>query len=102
MLLLELEQVEAQSLLQVRSNLEDFVKRVEFGYLFGSFVRGEDRKDSDIAVFVKDYEGLPLNFEQKLALKIEQKIKKQVEIVVINQAPTSLLLEVLKQIIIKL
>jgi len=60
-------------------------KRVEFAYLFGSFARREGRKDSDIdiAVFVRN-EKLP--FEQKLALKIEEKIKKQVEIVVMNQS----------------
>jgi len=72
-------------------------KRVEFAYLFGSFARRGGRKDSDIdiAVFVRN-ENLPLNFEQKLALKIEEKIKKQVEIVVMNQASLSLLLEILK------
>ena len=71
-------------------------KRVEFAYLFGSFARREGRKDSDIdiAVFVRNKK---LPFEQKLALKIEEKIKKQVEIVVMNQASLSLLLEILKQ-----
>lgn len=46
-------------------------RKVLFAYIFGSFARNEFRKDSDIdiAVYVKNYKKLPLNFEQKLSLK---------------------------------
>jgi len=55
--------------------------------LFGSFARNEFRKDSDIdiAVYAKDYKKLPLNFEQKLSLKIEKRIGREVDIIVISE-----------------
>ena len=64
-------------------------RQVLFAYLFGSFARNEFRKDSDIdiAVYVKDYKKLPLNFEQKLSLKIEKRIGREVDIIVINDKP---------------
>ena len=73
-------------------------RQVLFAYLFGSFARNEFRKDSDIdiAVYVKDYKKLPLNFEQKLSLKIEKRIGREVDIIVINDKPLSILSEILK------
>ena len=73
-------------------------RQVLFAYLFGSFARNEFRKDSDvdIAVYVKDYKKLPLNFERRLSLKIEKRIGREVDIIVINDKPLSILSEILK------
>ena len=62
-------------------------RQVLFAYLFGSFARNEFRKDSDvnIAVYAKDYKKLPLNFERRLSLKIEKRIGREVDIIVISE-----------------
>ena len=62
-------------------------RQVLFACLFGSFARNEFRKDSDIdiAVYAKDYKKLPLNFERRLSLKIEKRIGREVDIIVISE-----------------
>ena len=70
-------------------------KRILFAYLFGSFVRNKDyANDIDIAVFVKGR--IPIGYERRLALKIEKNVKMPVDVVVLNDKPLLLIMEVLR------
>jgi len=70
-------------------------KKVEFAYLFGSFVKSRKyAHDIDIAVYVKGR--IPADFERKLALKLEEAVGKAVDVVVLNDKPILLTGEVLR------
>ncbi len=70
-------------------------RRILFAYLFGSFVRNREyAKDIDIAVYVKGK--IPLRYEQKLALEIEKNVKKPVDVIVLNDKPLLIIMEVLR------
>ncbi len=55
-------------------------KAKEIG-LFGSFVRGESRKDSDIDVLVEFEEGADLFDLMGLAMLLEEKLQRTVDVV---------------------
>ncbi len=70
-------------------------EKIAFAYLFGSFVKYPERaKDIDIAVFVKGK--IPSKFERKLSLELSKKVRKDVEIFVLNDMPLILLSEVFR------
>jgi len=91
------------------SNQKNFLKEIEkilkrekaviFAYLFGSFVRNKKyARDIDIAVFVKGKVGL--NFERKLEAKISEKIKRDVEVIILNDKPLLFISEVFRNCIL--
>ena len=80
---------------EIRKVLEK-EKKVLFAYLFGSSARNEKySKDVDIAIVIKGK--VPLNYESKLALKIERVTSKPVEVIVLNDRPLLFISEVLRQ-----
>lgn len=69
-------------------------KEIEFAYVFGSFAKGEENKrsDLDIAIYVSE----ALNFDEYLELKVklERACKREVDLVVLNEAGTLLKREI--------
>lgn len=55
--------------------------KAEIVGIFGSFVRGEDREDSDIDILVKFYEGATLFDLVGLADLLEERLNRKVDIV---------------------
>ena len=70
-------------------------KKVVFAYLFGSFLSSKYPNDIDLAVYVKGK--VDVNFEVRLALKLEKKIGKEFDVFVINDKPTLFLSEVFRR-----
>jgi predicted nucleotidyltransferase len=69
-------------------------KNVLFAYLFGSYVLSpEYANDIDIAVYLKK---LTKKYEIKLAMKIEKAIKKETEVIALNDKPLIVIAEVLR------
>jgi predicted nucleotidyltransferase len=70
-------------------------KRIVFAYLFGSALqKPEYANDIDIAIFVENKP--KLRYEAELGLKIEKAIKKQVDVIVLNDKPLLIISEVLR------
>ena len=71
-----------------------------FAYLFGSYARGEARKESDIdiAIFLKNPKIIERDpkFEIRLALKLENVLNKSVDVRVLNDKPLTFIHQVLK------
>jgi predicted nucleotidyltransferase len=70
-------------------------KKVAFAYLFGSFLLNKYSNDIDLAVYVKGK--VDVNFESRLALKLEKEIGKEFDVFVINDKPTLFLSEVFRR-----
>jgi predicted nucleotidyltransferase len=69
-------------------------KNVLFAYLFGSYVLlPEYANDIDIAVYLKR---LTKKYEIRLAMKIEKAIKKETEVIALNDKPLIVIAEVLR------
>ena len=88
---------EAES--RVRSFFETNPDGVIAVYLFGSFARGSERPESDVDIAVlyadppaKTFDELPLALEERL----ESRLGRQVEVVVLNHASADLIHHVLK------
>lgn len=78
-------------------NIKDIVKdikEIEFAYLFGSYAIGSNTKysDIDIAIFVKDGVSL-LDAHLSVHHQLEINLKKEVDIVVLNNAKNFYLLK---------
>jgi predicted nucleotidyltransferase len=74
-------------------------KEILFAYLYGSFARDEQKRESDvdIGVFLKDNFQKGTFYEVELGLEIERKAKiKNVEVVVLNDKPLRFLNQVLR------
>lgn len=80
--------------------MEDIIKKitqyinnddtVSFAYLFGSYARGTQRKDSDVDIAVylintleEDY----FNYQMKLKIELEEMLRHEVDIIILNNAP---------------
>jgi len=73
-------------------------KNIVFAYVYGSFGRGErEFSDIDIAVFVKRVPERCVEYENKLAIKLEKLIKKPVEVRVMNKLPLLLTSRIIKE-----
>ena len=70
-------------------------EKVAFAYLFGSFLFGKYFNDIDLAVYVVDE--VDVNFEEKLALKLEKEIGMEFDVFIINDKPTLFLSEVFRK-----
>jgi len=69
-------------------------KNVLFAYLFGSYATSpEYANDIDIAVYLKR---LTPKCEINLAMKIEKEIKKETEVIALNDKPLIIIAEVLR------
>ncbi len=79
----------------VRSILEKH-KEIAFAYLYGSFARGEPARDIDIGIFLKKDFKKNVFYEADIALEIEKAVKKNVEVVVLNEKPLRFLNQVLR------
>jgi len=73
-------------------------KNILFAYLYGSFSKSVERKDSDIdiGIFVKDSSDMEKYYPEKLALKIERMIGGEIDIRILNDRDIIFLHQVLK------
>ena len=73
-------------------------KNILFAYLYGSFSKSVERKDSDIdiGIFVKDLSDMEKYYPEKLALKIERMIGGEIDIRILNDRDIIFLHQVLK------
>lgn len=74
-------------------------KNILFAYIYGSFARGEQRRDSDvdIGVFLKENTKRGKFYEVELSLEIERDAgMKNVEAVILNGKPLRFLNQVLR------
>ena len=73
-------------------------KNILFAYLYGSFSKSVERKDSDIdiGIFVKDLSDTEKYYPEKLALKIERMIGGEIDIRILNDRDIIFLHQVLK------
>lgn len=70
-------------------------QRIIFAYIFGSFIREEAFRDVDVAIFTKGKTGFDL--ESDLSLKLSEAIGFNVEVRVLNRAPLSFQMAVLRE-----
>lgn len=83
----------------IRSLLGGHAPELVAAYVFGSFARGEESADSDVdlAVLLREEPDGTLNsLRFDLAFELEPKIKRPVDVVVLNRAPTDLVHRVLR------
>ena len=70
-------------------------KKILFAYLFGSYLENRKyAKDIDIAIFVKGKASK--DFERKLARKLSNEVKKDIDIFILNKVPLIFLLQIFK------
>ncbi len=70
-------------------------KKILFAYLFGSFATYPNyARDIDIAVFVNGR--ISRNFERKLSSSLSKKVKKDIDVFVLNEMPLLFLSEVFR------
>lgn len=85
----------------LEKKIKDVLKKdrnIVFAYVYGSFGRGErEFSDIDIAVFVKRVPERCVEYENKLAIKLEKLIKKPVEVRVMNKLPLLLTSRIIKE-----
>ncbi len=83
----------------LRKLLEKEEKNVLFAYVYGSFGRGErDFKDIDVAVFLKKVPSqATMDYEIKLAKKLEVAAGKPVDVRIINSMPLLLKSRLMKE-----
>jgi predicted nucleotidyltransferase len=76
---------EVKSIIKTLKNLEAYIRKkykAEIIGIFGSYVRGEQKKGSDIDIIVKFYKGATLFDFVGLSIFLEEKLKiKKVDIV---------------------
>lgn len=78
-------------------------KEILFAYIFGSFVDRETYRDIDVALYLKDPQGIDtLWFELALEEELEEKIRLPFDVRVINDAPLGFVYHVLAQKILVL
>jgi uncharacterized protein len=71
---------------------------VVFGYLHGSFGRGEAFNDIDIAVYVSDVPAAPLDYELELETELQTAAADHpVDVRLLNAAPLSFRYQVIKE-----
>lgn len=70
-------------------------EKVAFAYLFGSFLFGKYFNDIDLAIYVVGK--VDVNFEEKLALKLEKEVGMEFDVFIINDKPTLFLSEVFRK-----
>ncbi|OGW73018.1 MAG: hypothetical protein A3J72_08415, partial [Nitrospirae bacterium RIFCSPHIGHO2_02_FULL_40_19] len=71
---------------------------IVFAYIHGSFAKGEDFKDIDVAVYLKDVPPSPLQYE--LTLEAEQMasiVRYPVDVRILNTSPLSFKYNVIKE-----
>ncbi len=80
----------------IKSVLEKH-KEISFAYLYGSFARGEPKpRDIDIGIFLrKDFRKNSF-YEADVALEIEKKVSRNIEVVILNEKPLRFLNQVLR------
>jgi predicted nucleotidyltransferase len=74
-------------------------KEIIFSYLFGSFAKGLERKESDvdIGIFLKEDFKKSVFYESEVALEIERETGiRNVEVVVLNDKPLRFINQVLR------
>lgn len=82
----------------LRNLLEKEEKNVLFAYVYGSFGRGEKNfKDIDVAVFLKRVPSQAMDYEIKLAKKLEVAAGKPVDVRIINSMPLLLKSRLMKE-----
>ncbi len=70
-------------------------KEIIFSYIYGSFVKEESFRDIDIAVYIKEDKGF--TFESTLSNELTEAIGLPVEAKILNSAPVSFQINVLKE-----
>ena len=86
---------EKDRLIERVSGLLEEKEYILFAYLFGSFVTSESFQDIDIAVYVRDG-ARSVALELDIERDIENALRMQVDVRIINNAPLSFIYNVLK------
>jgi len=76
-------------------------REIVFAYLFGSAVEGGFFNDVDVGVYVTGNQHPSLDYSIQLALFLERKLGKKVDVVIINTAPDHLIYEISKGMLLK-
>lgn len=73
-----------------------------FAYVFGSFVKDDSYKDVDVAIYVNNFskEQNNLWYAISISVELEKKIKKPVDVVLLNKLPDHIIFEVSKGILL--
>jgi predicted nucleotidyltransferase len=86
---------------QNRVNLADFCQKNQVSYLglFGSFARGEEKKESDVDILI-DFEDIKSFFEMaSIKLDLEKRLKKEVDLTMKSNLKPSIKPYVFKDLI---
>ncbi|MEE9383974.1 MAG: nucleotidyltransferase domain-containing protein [Nannocystaceae bacterium] len=84
---------------RLRSTVSGFASRAIAVYVFGSLARGTDREDSDIdlGVLLREMPAEPLaRLGQDIAAELTQELGREVDVVILNEAPADLVHRVLR------
>ena len=71
-------------------------EEIIFAYIFGSFEETENYNDIDIAIYLESEFEQPQGYDLRLAVELETKLDKKIDIIIINQASPSLIFEISK------
>jgi len=73
------------------------IDSVIFAYIFGSFARGEDFSDIDVAIYLRDnFDKSPLEIEFEMEDRIEELTGHPVDVRILGRAPISFVFQVIK------
>lgn len=77
-------------------------QEILFAYVFGSFVKGENYKDIDVAIYVNDLSKKRniVWYPISISVELEKKINKSVDVVLLNKLPDHIIYEVSKGILL--
>jgi len=77
--------MESKELKKIKEKIINILKKynIKNAGIFGSFVRGEQKKNSDIDILIEPPKGMGLEFV-KLNLELEKKLGKKVDLVSYN------------------
>lgn len=67
-----------------------------FAYIFGSYVEGKMRKDSDIDIAVYLKKDMDIDLYLKIKMDLTDSIQREVDLVILNNAPPLLKYEIYK------
>ncbi|WPX07819.1 type VII toxin-antitoxin system MntA family adenylyltransferase antitoxin [Anaerocellum danielii] len=95
--------IEKSKILEVLKEYFEKESAIVFAYLFGSYAKGKEREDSDVDIAVYVNEELAndskrlLEFQVKHMLGISDILRKEVDLVILNQASPLLRHEVISE-----
>ena len=71
-------------------------KSIIFAYIFGSYVQGKDRADSDIDIAIYLEENLDIDTYLEIKIRLTEACKREVDLIILNDAKPLLKYEIYK------